>query len=64
MANEDSPGLTEVVVGWGVQLVPALVNGGVMAFSLLLWANGLRNCGPVRYCSLSPPPPPPFLQVF
>lgn len=29
-------------------LMPAVVNGFVMAFSLLLWANGLRNCGPVR----------------
>ncbi|KAG0595927.1 hypothetical protein M758_UG210200 [Ceratodon purpureus] len=29
-------------------LGPAVVNGGIMAFSLLLWANGLRNCGPVR----------------
>ena len=24
-----------------------------MAFSLLLWANGLRNCGPVRYSNLT-----------
>ncbi|KAH8936196.1 hypothetical protein BDL97_17G072500 [Sphagnum fallax] len=29
-------------------LVPTLINGGVMALSLVLWGRGLRTCGPVR----------------
>ncbi|CAM6109641.1 unnamed protein product [Calypogeia fissa] len=30
------------------QLVPTLINGGVLALSLVLWGKGLRACGPVR----------------
>lgn len=38
-----------LIVDGGWQLVPAVINAGVMSLSLILWANGLRNCGPVRY---------------